>query len=295
MTAGRAYAAGVLPLRRDAASRYGPWIIAAALYVAALALAATMAIRDVERNWQTALAGTISVQVPAPAGGTGTPVSEIIALLRATPAIAEATPIDEAVARSLLEPWLGAGAELKALPLPTLIDVRLRPGARLDIVPLEVALDAAVPGTRIDDHGIWVARMLRFTRALQVFGAAIVAVFALITVMTVIFATRAGHSAHREEIGILQLIGAQDSYIARQFVAHSRNLAFKGGVVGCALAVATLVLLDRYAPQGNALMLPEMTLSPIQWGVLACLPLIAAVIGMVTARLTAMRALSRVT
>ena len=221
--------------------------------------------------------------------------SEIIALLRATPAIAAAAPIDEAVARSLLEPWLGAGAELKALPLPTLIDVRLWPGARLDIVALEVALDATVPGTRIDDHGIWVARMLRFTRALQVFGAAVAAVFALITAMTAIFATRAGVSAHRQEIGILQLIGAQDSYIARQFVAHSRNLAFKGGVVGCALAAATLVLLDRYAPQGNALMLPEMTLSPIQWGVLACLPPIAAVIGMATARFTAMRALSRVT
>ena len=44
MTGGGAYAGGVLPLGRDAGNRYGPWIIAAALYVAALALAGTMAI-----------------------------------------------------------------------------------------------------------------------------------------------------------------------------------------------------------------------------------------------------------
>ena len=295
MRAGRAFAAGVLPLAGDAGNRYGPWIVAAALYVAALALAATMAIGDAEQSWRTALAGKISVQVPAPSGAIGEPVAEIVALLRTTPAIAEAQPIDAAVARSLLEPWLGAGVEIEALPVPALIDVRLRPDARLDIVALEVALDAAVPGTRIDDHGIQLAGMLRFTAALQAFGAAVAAAFVLISLVAVSFATRAGLSAHRVEIGILQLIGAQDSYIARQYVARSRNLVFKGGVVGCALAAATLILLGGFAPQGETMMLPEMALSPIQWSVLACLPLVATAVGMATAHLTAMRALSRAT
>ena len=295
MSSGRAFTAAVLPLGRDAAGRYGPWIAGAALYVAALALAATMAIANVERSWQPALADRISVVVPAPSGNAGNAVAEIVALLRATPAIAEAAPIDDAAARSLLEPWLGSGAQLESLPLPTLIDVGLRPDIRLDIVALEVALDAVVTGTRIDDHGIWLARMLRFTRALQVFGAAVAVVFLLIGVLTVIFATRSGLSACREEIGILRLIGAEDSYIARQFVARSRNIAIKGGIVGCALAAASLILLARFAPYGDALMVPGMMLSPIQWAVLACLPLVAAAIGMATSRLTAMRALSRAT
>ena len=72
------------------------------------------------------------------------------------------------------------------------------------------------------------------------------------------------------------------------------SLAFKGGVAGCALAAATLVLLDRFAPRGDTIMVPELALSPIQWGVLACLPLVATVLGMAAAHLTAMRALSRV-
>ena len=293
MRAGRASADGVLPLAGDAGNRYGPWIVAAAFYVAALALAATMAIGDAERSWRTALAGKISVQVPAPSETVGEPVAEIVALLRTRPAIAEAEPVDAAAARSLLEPWLGAGAEIEALPVPALIDVRLRPDARLDIVALEVALDAAVPGTRIDDHGIRLAGLLRFTGALQVFGAAVTAVFGAIALMAVSFATRAGLSACKEEIGILQLIGAQDSYVARQFVARSRSLAFKGGVAGCALAAGTLVLLDRFAPEGDTIMVPELALSPIQWGVLACLPLVATVLGMAAAHLTAMRALAR--
>ena len=295
MNAGQVHAAGVLPLGRSAGSRYGPWIVAAALFAATLATAATMAIRNAEQGWRTALAGKISVQVPAPTGSGDEPAAEIVALLRATPAIAEAEAIDAAVARSLLEPWLGAGAEIETLPLPTLIDVRLRPDAGVDIVALEVALDAAVPGTRIDDHGIRLAYFSRFARALQIFGAAVAAVFGLIAIVTAIFATRAGLSAHREEIGILQLIGAWDGYIARQFAAHARNLSIKGGVPGCALAAAALILLERYAPDGNAFMVPGMTLSPIQWGVLACLPPVVTAIAMAAARVTAVRALSRVT
>lgn len=295
MTVGGAYSAGVLPLRGDAGSRYGPWIVAAALFVATLALAATMAIRNADQGWRTALTGKLSVQVPAPSGSGGEPVAEVIALLRETPAIADAEPVDAAVARSLLEPWLGAGAEIETLPVPALIDVRLRPDARLDIVALEVALDAAVPGTRIDDHGIRLASALQFALALQIFGAAVTAIFGLIATIAAIFATRAGLSAHREEIGILQMIGARDSYIARQFIAQSRNFSIKGGIVGCALAAGAMILLGRYAPDGNAFMVPEMTLSPIQWIVLACLPPVATVIAMATARVTAMHALSRVT
>ena len=295
MNGGRAHRARILPLGRDASSRYGPWIVAATVYVAALALAAALAIASAEQSWNSALAGRISVQVPPPSDGMEKPVEEVVALLRATPAIEEAAPIDEAVSRSLLEPWLGAGAKLDTLPLPALIDVRLRPGVQLDIVALEVALDAAVPGARIDDHGLWLARMLRFTRALQAFGAALAVLFGLTAVATAVFATRAGLAAHGETIGILRLIGAQDGHIARPFVAHSRNLALKGGIVGSALAAATLILLARYAPGGSALMLPDMTLSPIQWAALAGLPLIVAALGMATARLTVMRALSRVT
>ena len=159
----------------------------------------------------------------------------------------------------------------------------------------QVALDAAVPGTRIDDHGIRLANILRFALALQVFGAAVTAISGLIATMAAVFATRAGLSAHREAIRILQLIGAEDSRIARQLMARSRNFSIKGGVAGCALAAGALILLHRYAPDGNAFMVPEMTLSPIQWAVLACLPLVATALAMATAHLTAMRVLSRVT
>ena len=295
MTARRSQMARILPLGRGAASRYGPWIVAATVYVAALALAACMAIASAERSWNGALAGRISVQVPPPPDGAEKRVAEVVALLRGTPAIEEAVPVDEALSRSLLEPWLGAGAELDDLPLPTLIDVRLRPTVQLDIVALEVALDAAAPGTRIDDHGLWLARALRFTRALQVFGAAVALLFGLAAMATAVMATRTGLAAHADAIRILLLIGAPDGYVARQFVTHSCGLAIKGGVVGCAFAAATLILLDRYAPGTGALMLPDMTLSPTQWAGLAALPLAVAALGMTAAHLAVMRALSRVT
>ncbi len=295
-----------LPLRRGASNLYGPWIVAAAIYAAVLALAAAMAAPSVERSWEAGFASTISVRIPASAIVSGNTVAEITGLLRAIPAVEKATPAEQRAA--LPDPASAGETALVGPPSasefgtvagpppaahPASIDIRLRPGARLDIEALEVALNAAAPGTRIDVRDGGAAEMVRFARAFQAFGAALAALFGLVAAATVIFAVRAELAAHRETIGVLRLIGARDSRIARKFVGQAASVAIKGGIVGSALAAATAILLAYFMPPGNALVPSEIALSRIQWAALACLPLAAAAVGMAAARITAMRTLSR--
>ena len=141
---------------------------------------------------------------------------------------------------------------------------------------------------------MWLEDIRLFAGALQAIGYAIVVLVGATAIVTVVFATRAGRAVHEDVIEILHLVGAQDGYIARQFQIHVRTLALAGGLIGFALSVATIIVLGRFAPVGEGAMLPQMTLAPLQWLAMASLPLIAVGIGMATARVTVMRALSRV-
>jgi cell division transport system permease protein len=112
-------------------------------------------------------------------------------------------------------------------------------------------------------------------------------------VTMVIFATRMGLSVHGRVIELLHLIGAQDSYIARQFQAHALRLALRGGVLGLLLAVLTVLGVADLLGRGDAMALPNLTLLPVEWTALPMLPLVVALIAMITARLTVLRTLGR--
>jgi cell division transport system permease protein len=91
------------------------------------------------------------------------------------------------------------------------------------------------------------------------------------------------------------MIGARESYIARQFQAHVLGLALKGGVLGFAVAAASFAALGAVTAGAVESALPELALSARQWAALGALPLVAAAIGTATARITVMRVIGRMT
>ncbi len=103
---------------------------------------------------------------------------------------------------------------------------------------------------------------------------------------------------HHNVIEILHILGAHDSYIARQFARQSLGLGMRGGLIGLAIAIVTLLVLghaaDTAAVFGPDLrLLPTMSLRPLQWLSLILLPIAAAAISYFTALATVTRALTR--
>jgi cell division transport system permease protein len=286
-----------LPLATDAASRFLPWIAGLMVYLAALALAGALALDGVAERWHVGLAGSLTVQLEAPADGK--PASRLarrdraVALLRAEPAVAQVEALDDAAVRRLLAPWLGTIAGADDLPLPDLIAVSLRPGADLDVAALGQRLSAALPGASVDDHKQWLSDLLRLIAAVRLVAAIVLALVVLAAVATVVFVTRTGLDIHRPVIDIVHLIGATDGYIAGQFQAHALRLGLVGGVGGLALAGLTLVLLAALLSGVGEALLPPLSLALWQWILLAALPLLAALLAMATARWTVLRSLRR--
>ncbi len=288
-----------LPLDRDGSGRFLPWIVALMVYLASLALAGTLVIRDGVARWDRGLNGTLTVELPAASSGRDDGAIEAaLKVLRSTPGVTRADAFDARRTAALLAPWLGTDIDAADLPLPRLIDVQIEPRAGVDLATLGQRLAATVAGAQVDDHRRWLSRVLRTALAVQIVAGVIVALVGMAAVLAVIFATRTGLAVHHGIVEVLHLIGARDGYIARQFEWHALRLGIKGGLAGLALAGLTLVGIAAAATQVGALddavrVLPALSAPAIEWALLLLLPVAAGLVAMLTARITVLRALKR--
>jgi cell division transport system permease protein len=288
-----------IPLNRDSSVRFLPWIIALMVYLAGLALAGTLVLNGALSRWDRSLAGTLTVQLPPAEEGKGDGgLKQAVDLLRQTPGVISAEPLSREATARLIEPWLGTALTPDELALPRLVDLRIDPGAPPDLAQIRTRLAAAAPGAMLDDHRLWLDRLAGLVLSIEATALTIVLLIGVAAVLTVVFTTRAGLAVHHAVIEVLHLIGAKDGYIAHQFERQARGLGLRGGLVGLALTAATLIAIGHASAAlsifgDRVRLLPSLALAPWHWLVLALLPLAAAAIAMLTARMTVLRALRR--
>lgn len=271
----------------DAATRLPlVWVMAIMSYLAALSLAGALLLNRATSAWTSDLAGSVTVQIkPDAAMATDAQRAKALEILNATPGVAAARALADAELKALLEPWLGHAAELTDLPVPILIDVTVNPDAAPDLAALGAKLGAAIPGAVLDDHRSWNERLLRFSDRLALVGLAVPGLILLAAVAIVVFATRAGLRSNHETVEVLHLVGARDGFIAREFERHFLGLGLRAGLYGAATAFATMLGLGVLATR-NTFLLPHLTLAWPDPFALLLIPFTAALVAMITARLT---------
>lgn len=285
-----------LPLDKDPLSRFLPWLIAFMVFLAALAQAGLIALDVLAQRWDNGMASTLTVQIPADPDASDAAnarrLQTTLNMISETPGVMHARVVSEAKVLQLLSPWLGVVQAID-VPLPRLIDVETDPDIDLDARILQQKLARTIEGAQVDDHGVWLGRLIEMVRTLEALAAGVLGLILLAAMSTVIFTTRTGLTVHAEAIEVLHLTGAQDSYIAKQFAGRAWAMGFKGGVIGLVLAGLTLALLGYVAGRLQAGMIPDMSLPLVGWVSLAILPLAAGLVAGLTARLTVMRTLRR--
>lgn len=280
---------------KDSLNRFLPWLIAFMVFLMILAMAGMLVLNATAARWDKGISGTLTVQIMPKENPekNAERLQQVLTILARMPEVASYEALSDDQLLMLLEPWLGVTAGARDLPLPGLVDVELKPDADLDVPAFAKRLAARVPGTSVDDHRVWLERLVSLIETVQGLAALVVVSIILATIGTVVFTTRTGLVIHREAIEVLHLIGAQDSYVARQFAGRALALGLKGGAIGLGLALPTLFGIGTLARQMDSSLLPDFTLTPGHWAVLAGLPLVVAFIAMLTARLTVMKTLSR--
>jgi cell division transport system permease protein len=122
-------------------------------------------------------------------------------------------------------------------PFPASIEVRVRPGADHDNAEDVVKRLMAMPGVadaRYDRD--WLARLGSGLGTIRAAGFALALLMAVAAAVTVATVVRLGLRARRDELEIMQLVGAPLAFIRGPFVAEG----FLQGGIGALLAVALL-------------------------------------------------------
>jgi len=285
---------GVVPLGRDVPSRFLPWVFALMVYLAVLSLTGVLILHVSVERWQRGEVDTLTVQLlPVEGVSEQARILRLRDVLAGVDGISSIRVVPHAESTALVEQWLGEANLPADLSLPQLVDLELQPGHRLDAQTLKIRLQASLADVTVDDGKLWLDHLADLGRSLELLALAVVVLISFAVVVTVIFTTRVGISIHRNVIELLHLIGAQDRYVAAQFQRQAMMMALRGGIIGIAFAVATLYGLRHVAKRLETPLAPDIPVEHWSWALLIAVPVVMAVIAMVTARLTALRELAK--
>ena len=140
-----------------------------------------------------------------------------------------------------------SAADLPSNPLPESVEVRLRPDAEpaeVESLANSVARMAGVADVRYDRR--WIQRLMQAVRVVRTGGFALAGVLVFAAALTVASVVRLALFARREEIHIMQLVGAPIAYIKGPFVVEGLIQGGVGAVVALiALWIVFLVARSR--------------------------------------------------
>jgi len=274
-----------------------PWVIAIMVALTVIATGASLALRNTVNSSREALSGGITVQIVESDPLVRARQAEAaLAMLRAMPQVSAVRLVPSAEVDALISPWLGGEAQdTDAIPVPALIDARLPGGLSADRVErVRAALRKEAPAARVESQSGWLRPVFNAIESLQWLALALVALLALALAAAVVLAVRTVLGANHDTIEIVHLLGATDAQIAREFQRSAGIDAAGGGILGLALGTVAMLLLGRaFADLGTGLV-DGGAFGPVDWMILACVPLAGVVLAMLTARLTVMRSLRRI-
>ena len=260
-------------------------------FLAVFALALSLATSRLADRWGEDLAQTATVRISAPRDQREVQVAAALRVLETTPGVASARALAPEEQQALLAPWFGPELPVDSLPLPALIEVNEDSGGGFDAQGLRLRLQAEAPGAVLDDHSRWRRPLVRAAGRLHLLGLLSLALIAGVTGAMITLAAQAALAANAQVIGVLRLVGARDSYIARAFVRRFTLRALAGAAGGAALAGIAVALLPRADPAGG--FLTGLGFTGWGWLLIPLVPLLAAGVAFWATRAAAFRALGR--
>ncbi len=284
-----------LPLRGDTSGRFVALLVMVLVFVGALAVTVNAYVGGLLDNWNRSVTGTLTIQIPlsdARNGDVNAAVARVIDVLSRHPAVAHAEAVPRAKVIALLKPWLGEDDAVNDLPLPALIDVELRAADAGAVDAVSTSVKTAAPGAVIDDHRVWLTRVVGLANGLKIVAIALMTLVTGALGLTIIFATRASLTEFAQVIEVLHVVGAKDGYIAGQFARRALIQGLLGGLAGLVLYAPALALVAWLAARVDAEILPTVQLTPGYWVAMTALPFAASLLATVTANMTVRRALA---
>lgn len=281
-----------IPINRDAVTRFVPWIMALLVFLLSLVLAGAFSVSSSLKNWHMGISHKLTVEVPLQHElDRDRMIPNIVSFLKSMPGITHVEPVKQDQLLTLLEPWVGRTEMLTEVPLPALIDVDVDPQSQLEVPELINKLRLYAVGVRVEAHGRWLETLSVLRASLQIVAYLFAIIIAMTVAITVMLVTKAGLASHHQNIAVLRLMGAQNSYIARKFQSHALKLTAKGALIGFVVAFPVLFCLNYLTSNFGVpeMLRPTTDLSLV--GVLFVIPFIIISLSILVARFAVLKTL----
>ena len=290
-----------LPLKGEQTSLFLQVIISIAVFIFAITLSGVLSVDSMITSWNKSILGSLTVQI-IPVNDTNKEKAKAetlayeekaVEFLRSVNGIIKVTPLSDQQLDELLHPWLGDERNISDLPTPRIIDVKISPKAEIDFLQLAKDLAVASPQASLDNHKLWLNKLIAFADGLKLIASTILLLVAAITSGAIFYTTQMSLGLHHNIIEILHIIGAKDAYIAQQYAKRMAFLGFIGGLIGLGFAVPAIFFIGNLAKSIEGGIISDASLSIADWVSILILPLFAMLISMLTAYYTVKRTLKK--
>jgi cell division transport system permease protein len=220
------------------------FVITIMAFLAALTAGGVYLVFSAASVWTNNISAEITVQVQGRSADTGdTKIADIVKFLYDQNGVKQVIPYTREQSLKLVEPWIGKSDVLKSFAIPRLISVEIDRDNPPEIPTLKKVLEAKFPGSVLDDHGLWRGEIHRLTRFLELGGIGMLALMAAATAAVIVAAATSALASNREIVAVLNLVGAEEKFIANQFEMHFLWVGIKAGVAGAGMAALAFLAL----------------------------------------------------
>ncbi|MBQ9271798.1 MAG: hypothetical protein IJ218_06010 [Alphaproteobacteria bacterium] len=271
------------------------------MYLFVVVLAMVMAIHAMVNNWEKDIVGAITVQV-SPVEDvnkkidkekTEQQVNKVLQYMENVSGVKSVHVLDDKNIEKLMTPWLGTKIDIATLPIPKLLDVQLDTDESLNYDEITQGLHKLTPNASIDNHRLWLNKLLKFAGSLNTLALAVLIMVIAICAFSIYYSARTSLNININSIEILHIIGAQDDYIARQYARSYGKIGFFAGVIGLMFAVPSIIIIGKYGISTGSGLLNGAGLSPFSWFLIMITPIFSYFYARITAYYTVRKSLEK--
>jgi len=286
-----------LPLNKDKGNRFLSILMGLMTFLMILTLSASFVLSAMNERWSKGLENKATIEITAQ-DQNGAPLTQeeietqtlaAQEFLLEHPAIEESIVMDKTDIVALVSPWLGDNVGLENVPLPGILSVKFKQDILYETDDIAENLKSIAPQSRLDTHESWLNDVLSFTGAIRLAAILMTLIITITTIVAVGGAIQSRMAVYREELELLHLMGASDTYISRQLQRYAFLTILKGAAIGMVAGWILIFIIGMMVSRMEISLLPEFSLSFLQILILLSVPLIIALLGMLTAGQTVLR------
>ena len=282
-----------LPINEGYSKTFLTVVVAVSVFLFAITLSGVLGINTMFENSRKQVVTNFTVQVlPLPNyEDSKKDLLNVVSFLERYPNINQVSVLSDTEIRALLEPWLGNNVDVELLPIPKLLDVKINPNKNFDYKELTIRLSEVSAQASINDHNLWLSRLLKFINSLKVLALTVLILVATASITAIIYAAQTSLNVHKEIINILHIMGATDKYIAINYVKQITQSSIIAGIIGTFIAIPAIIVIGNMAKAIEAGIFNSVTFGIEDWLIIFMLPLATAILVATTAYITIIKTL----